>query len=111
MGCQYKATKAKKLVRSIFILLHISQVSYCIIFQVDYNKYVAVNVATSHPHYDSAGNVLNMGTSIVDKGKTKYLLFKIPSSVPGKIHLLLVSSRNLLAFSFLQRARVVIQLF
>ncbi|NWH93108.1 BCDO1 dioxygenase, partial [Aegithalos caudatus] len=50
--------------------------------KVDYNKYVAVNVATSHPHYDSAGNVLNMGTSIVDKGKTKYLLFKIPSSVP-----------------------------
>ncbi|XP_032925240.1 beta,beta-carotene 15,15'-dioxygenase isoform X1 [Catharus ustulatus] len=50
--------------------------------KVDYNKYVAVNLATSHPHYDSAGNVLNMGTSIVDKGKTKYLLFKIPSSVP-----------------------------
>ncbi|XP_027540799.1 beta,beta-carotene 15,15'-dioxygenase isoform X1 [Neopelma chrysocephalum] len=50
--------------------------------KVDYNKYVAVNVTTSHPHYDSAGNILNMGTSIVDKGKTKYVLFKIPSSVP-----------------------------
>nr|XP_006122733.1 beta,beta-carotene 15,15'-dioxygenase isoform X1 [Pelodiscus sinensis] len=52
--------------------------------KVDYNKYVAVNLATSHPHYDSAGNVLNMGTSIVDKGKTKYVVFKIPSSVPEK---------------------------
>ncbi|XP_067396245.1 beta,beta-carotene 15,15'-dioxygenase isoform X2 [Emydura macquarii macquarii] len=52
--------------------------------KVDYHKYVAVNLATSHPHYDSAGNVLNMGTSVVDKGKTKYVLFKIPSSVPEK---------------------------
>nr|XP_060644458.1 beta,beta-carotene 15,15'-dioxygenase [Anolis sagrei ordinatus] len=50
--------------------------------KVDYTKYVAINLATSHPHYDSAGNVLNMGTSIVDKGKTKYVIFKIPSTVP-----------------------------
>ncbi|XP_010130647.1 PREDICTED: beta,beta-carotene 15,15'-monooxygenase [Buceros rhinoceros silvestris] len=52
--------------------------------KVDYSKYVAVNLATSHPHYDSAGNTFNMGTSIVDKGKTKYVLFKIPPSVPEK---------------------------
>ncbi|XP_012860604.1 beta,beta-carotene 15,15'-dioxygenase [Echinops telfairi] len=50
--------------------------------KVDYRQYVAVNLATSHPHYDAAGNVLNMGTSIVDKGKTKYVLFRIPSTVP-----------------------------
>ncbi|XP_006888946.1 PREDICTED: beta,beta-carotene 15,15'-monooxygenase [Elephantulus edwardii] len=50
--------------------------------KVDYRKYVAVNLATSHPHYDEAGNVLNMGTSIVDKGKTKYVMFKIPAKVP-----------------------------
>ncbi|KFP90818.1 PREDICTED: beta,beta-carotene 15,15'-monooxygenase [Apaloderma vittatum] len=50
--------------------------------KVDYSKYVAVNVTTSHPHYDSDGNTLNMGTSIVDKGRTKYILFKIPPSVP-----------------------------
>lgn len=62
-------------------------------------------MATSHPHYDSAGNILNMGTSIVDKGKTKYILFKIPPSVPGKICLLSVFSRNLLAISFLLRLR------
>ncbi|XP_028595438.2 beta,beta-carotene 15,15'-dioxygenase [Podarcis muralis] len=51
--------------------------------KVDYTKYVAINLSTSHPHYDSAGNVLNMGTSIVDKGKTKYVIFKIPSSAPA----------------------------
>lgn len=85
--------------------LCISKISYFIIFQVDYNKYIAVNVATSHPHYDSAGNILNMGTSIVDKGKTKYLLFKIPSSVPGKICLLSVFFINVLADSFLLRSK------
>lgn len=45
---------------------------------------MAINLATAHPHYDSAGNVLNMGTSIVDKGKTKYVIFKIPAAVPGR---------------------------
>ncbi|XP_048648600.1 beta,beta-carotene 15,15'-dioxygenase isoform X2 [Marmota marmota marmota] len=50
--------------------------------KVDYRKYVAINLATSHPHYDGAGDVLNMGTSIVDKGKTKYVIFKIPATVP-----------------------------
>ncbi|XP_054566274.1 beta,beta-carotene 15,15'-dioxygenase [Eptesicus fuscus] len=52
--------------------------------KVDYRKYVAINLATAHPHYDSAGNVLNIGTSIVDKGKTKYVIFKIPATAPGR---------------------------
>uniref|UniRef100_G1PR13 Beta-carotene oxygenase 1 n=1 Tax=Myotis lucifugus TaxID=59463 RepID=G1PR13_MYOLU len=51
--------------------------------KVDYRKYVAINLATAHPHYDSAGNVLNIGTSIVDKGKTKYVIFKIPAAAPA----------------------------
>ncbi|XP_062966855.1 beta,beta-carotene 15,15'-dioxygenase [Cynocephalus volans] len=50
--------------------------------KVDYRKYMAINLATAHPHYDEAGNVLNMGTSIVDKGKTKYVMFKIPAPAP-----------------------------
>ncbi|KAM6177464.1 beta,beta-carotene 15,15'-dioxygenase [Erethizon dorsatum] len=50
--------------------------------KVDYRKYVAINLATAHPHYDGAGNVLNMGTSIVDKGRTQYVIFKIPATVP-----------------------------
>ncbi|KAM7057946.1 beta,beta-carotene 15,15'-dioxygenase [Molossus nigricans] len=52
--------------------------------KVDYRKCVGINVATSHPHYDSAGNVLNIGTSIMDKGKTKYVIFKIPATVPDR---------------------------
>ncbi|XP_063801850.1 beta,beta-carotene 15,15'-dioxygenase isoform X1 [Pseudophryne corroboree] len=52
--------------------------------KVDYMKYVTVNLATSHPHYDSAGNTLNMGTSIGEKGKTKYMIFRIPPTVAGQ---------------------------
>ena len=47
--------------------------------QVDYLKYLPVNLASSHPHYDKEGNAYNMGTSIAEKGKTKYLLFKVPA--------------------------------
>ncbi|KAG8506245.1 Beta,beta-carotene 15,15'-dioxygenase [Galemys pyrenaicus] len=52
--------------------------------KIDYRKYVGVNVATAHPHYDGAGNVINIGTSIMNKGKTKYVIFKVPATVPGK---------------------------
>uniref|UniRef100_A0A667ZTT4 Beta-carotene oxygenase 1 n=1 Tax=Myripristis murdjan TaxID=586833 RepID=A0A667ZTT4_9TELE len=47
--------------------------------KVDYLKYLAVNVVTSHPHYDKEGNAFNIGTSIAEKGKTKYTLFKVPA--------------------------------
>uniref|UniRef100_A0A3Q3NIU8 Beta-carotene oxygenase 1 n=1 Tax=Mastacembelus armatus TaxID=205130 RepID=A0A3Q3NIU8_9TELE len=47
--------------------------------KVDYTKYLPVNLATAHPHYDKDGNTYNMGTSIAEKGKTKYILFKVPS--------------------------------
>ena len=65
-------------------LLLFGRQSGCCILQVDYRKYVAVNLATAHPHYDAAGNVLNMGTSIVDNGRTKYVMFKIPATAPGR---------------------------
>lgn len=42
-------------------------------------KYLPVNLATSHPHYDTEGNAYNIGTSIAEKGKTKYILFKVPA--------------------------------
>lgn len=48
--------------------------------KVDYLKYLAVNLVTSHPHYDKEGNTYNMGTCIADKGKTKYTIFKVPAS-------------------------------
>uniref|UniRef100_A0A3Q3VXB4 Uncharacterized protein n=1 Tax=Mola mola TaxID=94237 RepID=A0A3Q3VXB4_MOLML len=53
--------------------------------KVDYLKYLPVNLASSHPHYDKEGNAYNMGTSIAEKGKTKYMLFKVPAaSAKGK---------------------------
>ncbi|XP_008305705.1 beta,beta-carotene 15,15'-dioxygenase [Cynoglossus semilaevis] len=48
--------------------------------KVDYMKYLPVNLATSHPHYDREGNAYNIGTSIAEKGKTKYTLFKVPAA-------------------------------
>ncbi|XP_037549749.1 beta,beta-carotene 15,15'-dioxygenase isoform X1 [Nematolebias whitei] len=47
--------------------------------KVDYLKFLPVNLASSHPHYDKEGNAYNFGTSIAEKGKTKYTLFKVPA--------------------------------
>ncbi|XP_064193210.1 beta,beta-carotene 15,15'-dioxygenase isoform X1 [Anguilla rostrata] len=51
--------------------------------KVDYLKYLTVNLVTSHPHYDKEGNTFNMGTTIAEKGKTKYTIFKVPSAAEG----------------------------
>ncbi|KAF7665970.1 hypothetical protein LDENG_00125190 [Lucifuga dentata] len=48
--------------------------------KVDYMKYLPVNLASSHAHYDKEGNAFNIGTSIADKGKTKYTFFKVPAA-------------------------------
>lgn len=53
--------------------------------QVDYTKYLAVNLVSSHPHYDREGNAYNFGTSIAEKGKTKYVLFKVPAAAANGI--------------------------
>lgn len=52
---------------------------FTLFIQVDYKKHISVNLAISHPHYDKEGNSYNMGTSIADKGKTKYVIFKVPA--------------------------------
>ncbi|XP_062297682.1 beta,beta-carotene 15,15'-dioxygenase isoform X2 [Scomber scombrus] len=48
--------------------------------KVDYMKFLPVNLACSHPHYDKEGNAYNIGTSIAEKGKTKYMVFKVPAA-------------------------------
>ncbi|MEQ2261975.1 Beta,beta-carotene 15,15'-monooxygenase, partial [Xenotaenia resolanae] len=54
--------------------------------KVDYTKYLPINLASSHPHYDKEGNAYNIGTSIAEKGKTKYILFKVPAvSAKGRL--------------------------
>ncbi|XP_051884111.1 beta,beta-carotene 15,15'-dioxygenase-like isoform X2 [Pristis pectinata] len=50
--------------------------------KVDFANYVPLNLATSHPHYDGNGNTYNIGTSIAEKGKTKYLIVKVPTIKP-----------------------------
>ncbi|KAM9839192.1 beta,beta-carotene 15,15'-dioxygenase [Aulostomus maculatus] len=47
--------------------------------KVDYMKYLPVNLVSSHPHYDKEGSAYNLGTSVAEKGKTKYILFKVPA--------------------------------
>lgn len=51
--------------------------------KVDYLKHLPVNIVSSHPHYDKEGNTYNIGTCIAEKGKTKYMVFKVPA-VPDK---------------------------
>ncbi|MBN3306303.1 BCDO1 dioxygenase, partial [Amia calva] len=46
--------------------------------KADYKEHIAVNLATSHPHYDKDGNTYNMGTSIIERGMPKYVVFKVP---------------------------------
>lgn len=47
-------------------------------FKIDYLKYLPVSIVASHTHYDKEGNSYSMGTCIAEKGKTKYMLFKVP---------------------------------
>lgn len=49
--------------------------------KVDLRNYVAVNVATAHPHYGDDQTVYNMGTSY--GGQSFYNIIKIPPPNPG----------------------------
>nr|XP_057916445.1 beta,beta-carotene 15,15'-dioxygenase [Doryrhamphus excisus] len=72
-GQDYFATSETNYIRKI------DPVTLETLDKVDYMKFLPANLATSHPHYDKDGNAYNMGTSIADKGKTKYMLFKVPA--------------------------------
>ncbi|XP_062869248.1 beta,beta-carotene 15,15'-dioxygenase [Trichomycterus rosablanca] len=71
-GNDYYATSETNYIRKIDPLTLETQ------DKVDYKKYIGVSLVISHPHYDKEGNTYNMGTSIADKGKSKYVLFKVP---------------------------------
>lgn len=46
--------------------------------QVDWRKFIAVNGATAHPHYDADGTAYNMGNSYGSHGKVgKEVFLKI----------------------------------
>ena len=44
--------------------------------QIRHSKYMAVNGATAHAHYDPDGTVYNMGSSF--KGRPHYNIIEIP---------------------------------
>ncbi|KAG8434464.1 hypothetical protein GDO86_012731 [Hymenochirus boettgeri] len=46
--------------------------------KVDWSKFIAVNGATAHPHYDPDGTSYNMGNSYGKQG-TRYNIIKVPS--------------------------------
>ncbi|XP_030647038.1 beta-carotene 15, 15-dioxygenase 2, like [Chanos chanos] len=46
--------------------------------KVDWSKYIAVNAATAHPHYDREGNTYNMGNSYGRNGFF-YNIIRVPS--------------------------------
>ncbi|KAJ8266256.1 hypothetical protein GJAV_G00128340 [Gymnothorax javanicus] len=48
--------------------------------KVDWSKFIAVNAATAHPHYDPDGTAYNMGNSYTMKGAA-YNIIRVP---PGK---------------------------
>ncbi|KAM4704170.1 carotenoid-cleaving dioxygenase, mitochondrial-like isoform 2-T2 [Rhinophrynus dorsalis] len=46
--------------------------------KVDWSKYIAVNGATAHPHYDPDGTAYNMGNSYGKQG-TRYNIIRVPA--------------------------------
>ena len=50
------------------LLFNVMHMHVYIALQVDWSKFVAVNGATAHPHYDPDGTVYNMGNSYGSKG-------------------------------------------
>ncbi|NXU10993.1 BCDO2 oxygenase, partial [Pardalotus punctatus] len=50
--------------------------------QVDWSKFIAVNGATAHPHYESDGTTYNMGNSYGKHGSS-YNIIKVPPQDPS----------------------------
>lgn len=48
--------------------------------KVDWSKYIAINAATAHPHYDREGATYNIGNSYGRKGFL-YHIFRVPPGV------------------------------
>ncbi|NXT69145.1 BCDO2 oxygenase, partial [Chaetops frenatus] len=51
-------------------------------FQVDWSKFIAVNGATAHPHYEPDGTTYNMGNSYGKHGSS-YNIIRVPPQEPG----------------------------
>lgn len=68
--------------------------------QVDWSKFIAVNGATAHPHYDPDGTAYNMGNSYGSKGlPLPYFIRKSKLKFITYLALLLLMSKCALTFS------------
>ncbi|NXS82367.1 BCDO2 oxygenase, partial [Erpornis zantholeuca] len=52
-------------------------------FQVDWSKFIAVNGATAHPHYEADGTAYNMGNSFGKHGSS-YNIIRVPPQESGR---------------------------
>uniref|UniRef100_A0A673MH91 Beta,beta-carotene 15,15'-dioxygenase-like n=1 Tax=Sinocyclocheilus rhinocerous TaxID=307959 RepID=A0A673MH91_9TELE len=52
--------------------------------RTNYRNHIAINLATAHPHYDEEGTTYNMGTAIMNFGRPKYVIFKVPANAIDK---------------------------
>ncbi|CDQ90132.1 unnamed protein product [Oncorhynchus mykiss] len=57
-----------------------------VIGKMNYRNHIALNMATSHPHYDDEGNTYNMGTALMRFGMPNYVIFKVPVNASDKEH-------------------------
>lgn len=51
---------------------------------MDWSKFIAVNGATAHPHYDPDGTSYNMGNSYGHKGQ--YVCVNVQDVFPASVH-------------------------
>lgn len=65
------------------MLIYVNKDLLCIIYnsqvvlnlQVDWSKFIAVNGATAHPHYDPDGTAYNMGNTYGPRGEVRVQVF------------------------------------
>lgn len=65
------------------MLIYVNKDLLCIVYnsqmalnpQVDWSKFIAVNGATAHPHYDPDGTAYNMGNTYGPRGEVMMEVF------------------------------------
>ncbi|KFO20744.1 Beta,beta-carotene 9',10'-oxygenase [Fukomys damarensis] len=67
--------------------------------KVDWKKFIAVNGATAHPHYDPDGTVYNMGNSYGPQGMTRNYVIFIEQPLKMKLWKIITSKIRGKAFS------------
>ncbi len=64
----------KHITYSLFLKWTVISIWFCF-SKVDWSKYISINAATAHPHYDRDGATYNLGNSYGRKGGMPHLFF------------------------------------